>query len=56
VIGRADDVESLQGAIEKWIDRDRRESAREGCAELARRFSMGRNLVETLNVLQKFEK
>lgn len=56
VIGRADDVEALQGAIEKWIDRDRRESAREGCAELARRFSMGRNLVETLNVLQKFEK
>ena len=52
VISRADDVEALQEAIEKWIDRDRRESARAGCAELARRFSIDRNLVETLRVLE----
>ncbi len=51
VIGRADDVEALQEAIEKWIDPDRRESAREECAERARDFGMEKNVEQTLKVL-----
>ena len=35
VIERADDVAALHLAIEKWIDPNRRESARELCLELA---------------------
>jgi UDP-glucose:(heptosyl)LPS alpha-1,3-glucosyltransferase len=52
VINRPDDVVALQKAIEKWIDPDRRESAREICSELARHYSINRNLEETLRVLE----
>jgi UDP-glucose:(heptosyl)LPS alpha-1,3-glucosyltransferase len=51
VISRPDDVAALQQAIVGWIDPDRRESAREPCAQLAHRYSMNRNLEETLGVL-----
>ncbi|MEA3148955.1 MAG: UDP-glucose:(heptosyl)LPS alpha,3-glucosyltransferase [Verrucomicrobiota bacterium] len=52
IIGRAEDVEALQQAMEKWIDPIRRESARDQCAELARGYTMERNLSETLQVLE----
>lgn len=52
VIDRADDVAALQQAIEKWIDPNRRESARERCAEIARGYTIQRNLEETLRVLK----
>jgi UDP-glucose:(heptosyl)LPS alpha-1,3-glucosyltransferase len=53
VIDRADDVAALHQAIEKWIDPNRRESAREQCAEIARGYTMQRNVTQTLNVLEK---
>lgn len=53
VIGRPDDIEALQEAIEKWLDPERRESAREECAKRARSYSMDRNLAETLAVLKR---
>jgi UDP-glucose:(heptosyl)LPS alpha-1,3-glucosyltransferase len=53
VINRADDVTALHQAIEKWIDPARRESAREQCAEIARGYTMQRNVTQTLNVLEK---
>lgn len=53
VIDRADDVEALQQAIEKWIDPSRRESARQPCAEIARSYTMKRNVEQTLNVLER---
>jgi UDP-glucose:(heptosyl)LPS alpha-1,3-glucosyltransferase len=52
IINRPDDVVALQQAIEKWIDPERRESARETCATLARGYSIKRNLEETLKVLE----
>ena len=55
VISRADDVEALRKAIEKWIHPDRRESAREVCAERASIFSMEKNVEETLKVLGRLE-
>jgi UDP-glucose:(heptosyl)LPS alpha-1,3-glucosyltransferase len=53
VIDRADDVEALQQAIEKWIDPSRRESAMQPCAEIARSYTMKRNVEQTLNVLER---
>jgi UDP-glucose:(heptosyl)LPS alpha-1,3-glucosyltransferase len=55
VIDRADDVAALNQAIEKWIDLDRRESARERCAETARGYTMQRNVEQSLNVLEKLQ-
>jgi UDP-glucose:(heptosyl)LPS alpha-1,3-glucosyltransferase len=51
VIERADDVDALQQALEKWIDPDRRERARDQCAEIARGYTIQRNVAETLRVL-----
>jgi UDP-glucose:(heptosyl)LPS alpha-1,3-glucosyltransferase len=53
VIDRADDVEALQQAIEKWIDPSRRESARQPCVEIARSYTMKRNVEQTLTVLER---
>jgi UDP-glucose:(heptosyl)LPS alpha-1,3-glucosyltransferase len=53
VINRADDIAALHQAIEKWIDRDRRESAREKCAQLACSYTMERNVDQTVSVLEK---
>jgi UDP-glucose:(heptosyl)LPS alpha-1,3-glucosyltransferase len=55
VIERADDVDSLHQAIEKWIDPDRRESAREQCVEIARGYTIQRNVEQTLRVLEKLK-
>jgi UDP-glucose:(heptosyl)LPS alpha-1,3-glucosyltransferase len=52
VIDRAEDVATLQQAIEKWIDPARREAARELCAEKARGYTMQRNVEQTLTVLE----
>jgi UDP-glucose:(heptosyl)LPS alpha-1,3-glucosyltransferase len=52
VIGRANDVEALQQAIEKWAEPERRKSARERCAETARGYTMQRNVEQTLTVLE----
>jgi UDP-glucose:(heptosyl)LPS alpha-1,3-glucosyltransferase len=51
VIERAEDVAALQQAIEKWIDPARRAPARERCAEIARGYTMQRNVEQTLTVL-----
>jgi UDP-glucose:(heptosyl)LPS alpha-1,3-glucosyltransferase len=53
IIDRAEDVTTLRQAIEKWIDPTRRESAREQCAEIARVYTMQRNVEQTLNVLER---
>ena len=55
VIERADDVDALHQAIEKWIDPECRESAREQCAEIARGYTIQRNVQETLAVLEKLK-
>ena len=55
VIDRADDVEALQLAIERWIDPKRLESAREACVEIARRHTIQENVEQTLNVLKKLQ-
>ena len=52
VIERAEDVLALQQAIEKWIDPARREPARQRCAQLARGYTMQRNVEQTLTVLE----
>jgi UDP-glucose:(heptosyl)LPS alpha-1,3-glucosyltransferase len=53
VINRADDVGALHQAIEKWLDPNRRESAREQCTQIARGYTMNRNVEQTLSVLEK---
>ncbi|MBV8377962.1 MAG: glycosyltransferase family 4 protein [Verrucomicrobia bacterium] len=55
VIERADDIDALQLAIEKWLDPARREPAREHCAEIARGYTIERNVAETLMVLEKLQ-
>lgn len=52
VISRADDVQALQKAIEKWIDPDRRASARDVCITRASGFTMEKNVEQTLGVLR----
>jgi UDP-glucose:(heptosyl)LPS alpha-1,3-glucosyltransferase len=52
IINRADDVAALHRAIEKWIDPNLRESARERCVEVACGYTMRRNVEQTLNVLE----
>jgi UDP-glucose:(heptosyl)LPS alpha-1,3-glucosyltransferase len=52
IIRRAEDVAALQQAMEKWIDPNRRESAWDPCTELARGYTMERNLSQTLQVLE----
>ena len=44
VIDRADNVAALHHAIEKWLDANRRQSAREHCTERARGYTMNRNV------------
>jgi UDP-glucose:(heptosyl)LPS alpha-1,3-glucosyltransferase len=51
VIDRPDDIVAIQGAIEDWTDRERREAAKEHCLNLARQFSMDQNVEHTLGVL-----
>lgn len=52
VINRGDDIQALQQAIESWIEPERRESATQKCIELARAYSMERNVEQTLRVLE----
>jgi UDP-glucose:(heptosyl)LPS alpha-1,3-glucosyltransferase len=56
IIHRADDVAALHRAIEKWIDPNLRESAREQCVAIARGYTMRRNVEQTLNVLESLER
>lgn len=55
VTDRANNVPALQQAIEKWLDPARRVSASEKCAQLARSYTMRKNVEETLKVLEKLE-
>jgi UDP-glucose:(heptosyl)LPS alpha-1,3-glucosyltransferase len=55
VTDRADNVPGLQLAIEKWLDPARRVSASERCTELARAYTMERNVEETLAVLERLK-
>jgi UDP-glucose:(heptosyl)LPS alpha-1,3-glucosyltransferase len=53
VIDPAENVPALQQAIEKWLDPGRRESARKRCIDLARGYTIERNVEQTLDVLEK---
>jgi UDP-glucose:(heptosyl)LPS alpha-1,3-glucosyltransferase len=53
VIDPAENVPALQQAIEKWLDPARRKSAHEQCTELARGYTIERNVEQTLDVLEK---
>ena len=55
IINRADDVTALHRALEKWIDPNLRESAKERCVEIARGYTMRRNVEQTLNVLESLK-
>ena len=52
VIDRPNDTGAIQKAIEEWADPDRRAAAKESCLNLARQFSMDRNVEQTLEVLE----
>jgi UDP-glucose:(heptosyl)LPS alpha-1,3-glucosyltransferase len=52
VVDRADNVPALRHALEEWLDPARRESAREQCSALARRYTMKSNVEQTLRVLE----
>lgn len=52
IISRGDDVVALQKAIESWIEPDRRNGASQKCIELARAYSMDRNVEQTMRVLE----
>jgi UDP-glucose:(heptosyl)LPS alpha-1,3-glucosyltransferase len=56
VIDRADNVAALQQAIEKWLDPTLRDSAGKQCAEIARTYTMQRNVEQTLEVLEKLRR
>ena len=53
VTDRANNVPALQQAIEKWLDPARRVSASPDCTELARGYTMQRNVEESVAVLEK---
>jgi len=53
VIDRGNNVAALQQAIENWLDRDRREAAGQLCRNVARSYTMQRNVEQTLKVLEK---
>jgi UDP-glucose:(heptosyl)LPS alpha-1,3-glucosyltransferase len=52
VIDRPNDTAAIQRAVDEWADADRREAAKESCRNLARQFSMDRNVEQTLEVLE----
>ncbi len=52
VIPQAGDVAALRQAIETWSDGALRTTARSACRELAARYTMQRNMEETLAVLE----
>jgi UDP-glucose:(heptosyl)LPS alpha-1,3-glucosyltransferase len=52
VIDRPNDTGAIQKAVEEWADPDRRQAAKESCLNLAHRFSMDRNVEQTLEVLK----
>jgi UDP-glucose:(heptosyl)LPS alpha-1,3-glucosyltransferase len=56
IIGRGDDIAALQQAIENWIEPDRRAGASQPCIDLARVYSMDRNVEQTLKVLEGLRK
>jgi UDP-glucose:(heptosyl)LPS alpha-1,3-glucosyltransferase len=52
IIDRPDDLGAIRKAVEEWADPDRREAAKKSCLELARQFSMDRNVEQTLEILE----
>jgi UDP-glucose:(heptosyl)LPS alpha-1,3-glucosyltransferase len=52
IIDRGKDITALQEAIENWIEPGRRSGASQLCTELARTYSMDRNVERTLRVLE----
>ena len=52
IIDRGDDIRALQQAIENWIEPERRTRASKPCIDLARAYSMDRNVEQTLKVLE----
>jgi UDP-glucose:(heptosyl)LPS alpha-1,3-glucosyltransferase len=55
VISRGNDVAALQQAIESWMEPDRRTHATQPCIDLARTYSMERNVEQTLGVLERLQ-
>jgi len=52
ILNRGDDIVALQQAVENWIDPDRRAGVSQLCSDLARAYSMDRNVEQTLRVLE----
>jgi UDP-glucose:(heptosyl)LPS alpha-1,3-glucosyltransferase len=52
IIDRPNDLGAIQRAVEEWANPDRREAAKKSCLDLARQFSMDRNVEQTLEVLE----
>ena len=52
ILDRGDDIVALQQAVENWIDPDRRAGVSQLCSDLARAYSMDRNVEQTLRVLE----
>ena len=52
ILDQGDDITALQQAVESWIDPDRRAGASQLCSDLARAYSMERNVEQTLRVLE----
>jgi UDP-glucose:(heptosyl)LPS alpha-1,3-glucosyltransferase len=52
IIDRPNDTGAIRDAIEKWANQDRRQAAREHCLNLARQFSMEKNVQQTLDFLE----
>jgi UDP-glucose:(heptosyl)LPS alpha-1,3-glucosyltransferase len=52
IIDRPNEIGAIRGAIEAWAKPDRRKDAKIRCLNLARQFSMDRNVQQTLEVLE----
>jgi UDP-glucose:(heptosyl)LPS alpha-1,3-glucosyltransferase len=52
IIDLPNDTGAIRDAIEKWAIPDQRKAAKERCLNLARHFSMDRNVERTLEVLE----
>jgi UDP-glucose:(heptosyl)LPS alpha-1,3-glucosyltransferase len=52
IIDRPNDTGAIRKAIEDWSEPNRRQAAMQSCLDLARQFSMDRNVEQTLEVLE----
>ncbi len=53
VLDRPDDVGALANAINHWCELGQKDDVRNGCMKLAQDFTIGRNVTETMKVLEQ---